>query len=257
MVSVGLLACFVFLIFRNQPFADPNLVVIARMILSLAIASLGALIPGFLNIGWSGNGIVIRAGGALGLFVLTYLFTPKVLQHDDNSKKPYPYFNVTVPAYAAITAYDPPGAFSFVNPKLRDFLNARLEDQGMFGMSISVPNQMTNDEEIKHLSEQDKAVIESESESNLTLVVRWTDYFANPQKYDPVDFAIYSFGSLDSFNKGFARTGFDRFHDTHIYVGFFQVFLVTSFVGTHFYNVQLVEPDPQRAAATYREMNNK
>ena len=39
-----------YLVVRNEPFRDPNLVVIARTILSLSIAVLGATVPGFLNI---------------------------------------------------------------------------------------------------------------------------------------------------------------------------------------------------------------
>jgi hypothetical protein len=45
-------------------------------VLSLATAVLGATIPGFLDIGWKGRGLAIRAGGALALFVLTFVYTP-------------------------------------------------------------------------------------------------------------------------------------------------------------------------------------
>src|SRR5208337_291670 len=64
---------------RNQAFSDPNLVAMVRIVLSLAIASLGATVPGFLNVNLKGPGLAIRAGGALALFVLTYFFTPTVL----------------------------------------------------------------------------------------------------------------------------------------------------------------------------------
>lgn len=68
-----------FLLIRNEPFSDPNLVVISRIMLSLSVAILGASIPGFLHVGWKGKGLLIRAGGAIALFVLSFLLTPKVL----------------------------------------------------------------------------------------------------------------------------------------------------------------------------------
>ncbi|PTY38580.1 hypothetical protein BGP77_11585 [Saccharospirillum sp. MSK14-1] len=78
--SIGVIALLVFLLIRNQEFADPNLVVIARILMSLAVAVIGATIPGFLNLDWNLKGLVVRAGGALALFVLTFISTPKVIQ---------------------------------------------------------------------------------------------------------------------------------------------------------------------------------
>ena len=66
------------LVLRERPFSDPNLVVLIRMVLSLAIAIIGGIIPGFLNISLKGKGATIRASGALALFVFTYIFSPKV-----------------------------------------------------------------------------------------------------------------------------------------------------------------------------------
>lgn len=73
LVIVGLVA---FLLIRNQPIADPKLFFAMRVVLSLSAATLGASIPGFLNLRWSGSGLAVRAGGALALFVLTFLYTP-------------------------------------------------------------------------------------------------------------------------------------------------------------------------------------
>src|ERR1700722_12762550 len=69
----------VFLLVRNQPIADPRLFFVLRFVVSFSAATLGATIPGFLDIRWSGNGLAIRAGGALALFVLTFVYTPDVL----------------------------------------------------------------------------------------------------------------------------------------------------------------------------------
>lgn len=46
---------------------------ILRVVLSLAAAAIAAGIPGFLNLQVGG---VLRAGGALGIFVLVYAFNP-------------------------------------------------------------------------------------------------------------------------------------------------------------------------------------
>jgi hypothetical protein len=81
-VSVGIVVLVGWLVLRNQPFADPNLVVILRIIISLAVAVLGATIPGFLQVDWNAQGAVIRAGGALALFVVTYFFSPYIVREE-------------------------------------------------------------------------------------------------------------------------------------------------------------------------------
>lgn len=76
LVVVGLA---VFLLVRNQPIADPRLFFLLRVVLSFSAATLGASIPGFLNVSWSGSGLAVRAGGALALFVLTFIYTPDLV----------------------------------------------------------------------------------------------------------------------------------------------------------------------------------
>jgi len=96
LVIVGLV---VFLLIRNQPIADPRLFFVLRVVLSLGVATLGASIPGFLNLKWSGGGLAVRAGGALALFVLTFVYTPdlvkdqngsgsQIIQHSEGSLSP-------------------------------------------------------------------------------------------------------------------------------------------------------------------------
>jgi hypothetical protein len=77
LVIVGLA---VILLIRNQPIADARLFFVLRIVLSFSAAILGASIPGFLNVRWSGGGLVVRAGGALALFVLTYVYTPDLVK---------------------------------------------------------------------------------------------------------------------------------------------------------------------------------
>jgi hypothetical protein len=76
LVVVGLA---VFLLVRNEEIVDPRLFFVLRVVLSSSAGTLGAAIPGFLEIGWSGRGLAIRAGGALALFVLTFLYTPDLV----------------------------------------------------------------------------------------------------------------------------------------------------------------------------------
>jgi hypothetical protein len=88
-VCLGLI---VFLLVRNEPFTDPNFVVAMRVMLSLAAAIFGATIPGFLKVSWRGAGLVVRAGGALALFALTFLYTPQVLPLESTSGPNSPIF---------------------------------------------------------------------------------------------------------------------------------------------------------------------
>lgn len=80
LVIVGLV---VFLLIRNEEIADPRLFFALRLVLSFGTAVLGATIPGFLSVGWSAGGLTVRAGGALALFVLTYLYTPDLVTKQD------------------------------------------------------------------------------------------------------------------------------------------------------------------------------
>jgi hypothetical protein len=73
----------VFLLVRNEPIVDPRLFFGLRLLLSFGAAALGASIPGFLNVGWSGGGFAVRAGGALALFLLTFVYTPDLVKDQD------------------------------------------------------------------------------------------------------------------------------------------------------------------------------
>jgi hypothetical protein len=77
----------VFLTIRNEAFASPDLFFVVRVVLSFAVAVLGATIPGFLEIGWKGSGLAIRAGGAFALFVLTFVYTPASIQGRSDAER--------------------------------------------------------------------------------------------------------------------------------------------------------------------------
>ncbi|WP_274024576.1 hypothetical protein [Vibrio parahaemolyticus] len=77
--AVSILAVVFILVLQKEPVSDPNIIVIVRIILSLAVAIIGAVIPGFLHVDLTWKGVSIRAFGALALFIISFFFTPKVL----------------------------------------------------------------------------------------------------------------------------------------------------------------------------------
>jgi hypothetical protein len=77
-VAVAIVGVVLYLVIRNKPFADPNLVVVLRIILSLACGVLGFSIPGFIEVQYNLRGFSIRAFGAAALFVIAYFGTPRV-----------------------------------------------------------------------------------------------------------------------------------------------------------------------------------
>jgi hypothetical protein len=83
--ALAIVATVIFLAVRNQPIVEPNVVVMLRILLSLAVAVLGATIPGFLQVGWNLRGATIRAGGALALFVLCFFGSPPIIQAANRS----------------------------------------------------------------------------------------------------------------------------------------------------------------------------
>jgi hypothetical protein len=78
MAAVVLLAVLV-VVLRNEPFKDPNIVLVFRIVIAAAMGVFVMVVPGFLHVEWKGRGLVIRAGGAIAAFVLCLVFTPKVL----------------------------------------------------------------------------------------------------------------------------------------------------------------------------------
>jgi hypothetical protein len=75
--GLAIVGVVLFLVIRNEEIAGTRLFLALRVMLSLAAAVLGGTIPGFLEIGWkTQRDRTIRAGGALALFVLTFVYTP-------------------------------------------------------------------------------------------------------------------------------------------------------------------------------------
>ncbi|ARO32338.1 hypothetical protein NXC14_PA00041 (plasmid) [Rhizobium sp. NXC14] len=79
--AFGVTFVAVMLVFATQyPNPTPSQLFTFVVVLGLAAAGVGAILPGVLGIEWKGPGGVpaIRAGGALALFVLVFLFRPTI-----------------------------------------------------------------------------------------------------------------------------------------------------------------------------------
>jgi len=108
--ALAILGLVAFLLVRNEEIADPRLFFALRLILSFGTAVLGATIPGFLSVGWSAGGLTVRAGGALALFVLTYLYTPDLVTKQDQRGQ------VTITAPGGIAAGEITNSSININP---------------------------------------------------------------------------------------------------------------------------------------------
>jgi protein O-GlcNAc transferase len=88
-----------------------------RIVLAIACAGVAAVIPGFLAVSMDAKGLVIRAGGALAVFVLVYFFSPARLVSSTSS--PVSQSNITatdrsIAAGGAITATAQPGGTAII-----------------------------------------------------------------------------------------------------------------------------------------------
>ena len=68
-----------YLVVRNEPFTDPNITLFVKAMLAGVLSVLAALVPGYLHVSWHFGGFAVRAGGAIGVFVLIWFGSPEVL----------------------------------------------------------------------------------------------------------------------------------------------------------------------------------
>lgn len=93
--AVLVVGVVLYLVLRNEPFSDPNLVVILRIVLAVSMGIVGATIPGFLAIDYTKGGLSIRAAGAFALALLCYFATPHV--NSLNLSLPAPKVAIDIP----------------------------------------------------------------------------------------------------------------------------------------------------------------
>ena len=87
LAALAVVGLVIFLLIRNEPIADARLFFALRLIMSFAAAALGATVPGFLDVKWKGAGLVVRATGALALFVITFVSTPDLVKADEHASE--------------------------------------------------------------------------------------------------------------------------------------------------------------------------
>ena len=83
--ALGLLVCLVLAILIPDP--SPYQQVVLRTILALCGGGLGVVLPGDLQVGGAIGKLRIEAAGGLGLCVIFYLLTPKILESAETSKR--------------------------------------------------------------------------------------------------------------------------------------------------------------------------
>ena len=138
--AVAILGLVFILVLRKEPFTDPNKVVLIRIVLSMATAIIGAVIPGFLNVGLTFKGVAIRSGGALALFVITYFFTPTVLplsKLEENTEKTKEAVNRIATKFDAVFVQ---AIFELPDERLE--IKALKKVLKMFGVSSSIQSQV-------------------------------------------------------------------------------------------------------------------
>src|SRR5262249_16422117 len=76
--SISVVGVVLYLVIRNKPFSDPNLVLLLRIVLAVAMGIIGGTVPGFLRIDYTKGGITVRAAGALALVLVCFFGSPRV-----------------------------------------------------------------------------------------------------------------------------------------------------------------------------------
>lgn len=79
LVGVSVIAFVMALILQGKPLPSPEFYRWVRILISFAIGTLGATIPGFLSVQYTTRGFGLRAAGGLALFIITYFSGPSVL----------------------------------------------------------------------------------------------------------------------------------------------------------------------------------
>lgn len=149
---VGLIS---FLVIRDRPFSDLNFVIFVRILLSLSCSILGAVVPGFLQVDMRKKGLVIRAGGALALFIVTFFFTPSVISSVYKPKVNSP---------------------SFVEENHKD--NHRNSQSKSKSLLVKIPDISSSSVNIEN--KQNESIHEDSSEYNKKIIEDFADRMCGP-----------------------------------------------------------------------------
>ncbi|WP_306116854.1 MULTISPECIES: tetratricopeptide repeat protein [unclassified Roseovarius] len=80
--AVFVFALVGYLAYRNEPFSDPNIVILIRIALAISVAVVANQVLGALHVRGKFGPITVRATGAFALGVISYFATPTVLPLD-------------------------------------------------------------------------------------------------------------------------------------------------------------------------------
>lgn len=131
----------VILVIRDEPIRSPGYYFVLRLVLGLSASLLGAAIPGFLNVDWSGRGLIVRIGGALALFSLAYLWTPGALADQNGG---HASFSQAKAADAVLVFLSSIGFIASIFPILLTALMLWLKARKSSHVTISVDGQHIN-----------------------------------------------------------------------------------------------------------------
>ncbi|MFT7619263.1 MAG: hypothetical protein ACI97A_002913 [Planctomycetota bacterium] len=141
--------------------------------------------------------------------------------------EPYQFYELHIPEGAEITESDPGGAITISDEKFSDFMDQVRGSEEVFFLRLYIP-----------------IAVEGDRPPSICV-------------YSPelISSTTYTIDESTSFKTGFFRHQFDRFSNVDITSGFFQCFHNWSFSGTHSWQLNPVEPDAERATATYQVVN--
>lgn len=138
--------------------------------------------------------------------------------------EPYPNYDLTIPVASEITESDPGGAIRIGDEEFMSFMDNICEKELVFFLRLRIPITVEGD--------------------------RPASICVQPQHQ--ISSTTYVIDESTKFDSGFFRHQFDRFNNIDVYSGFFQCFHNWSFSGSHCWQLRPVEPDSERAAATYQ-----
>lgn len=109
---------------------NPLLITTARITIAIACAGVAAIIPGFIHIDLSGGmAKVVRAGGAMAVFVLVYFFNPPGLISSTEETVPNPpsdYMPIVYDWLKIVDSGDYLTAYNNADPSTRENYSAEL-----------------------------------------------------------------------------------------------------------------------------------
>ncbi|GMQ48475.1 hypothetical protein VB10N_34740 [Vibrio sp. 10N] len=148
--------------------------------------------------------------------------------------EPYPYHlaRITLTEKLVIEQDREVVSLAVDGSEMYHFLQQQIEEQGIFFLSVELPWTLVPERvlvtDYQHVSEDGE------------------------NYYVPMESAEYFLPDLAGFEQGFNRKRMFRFSESTQYQGYYQAFKMHCFSSICSYQLRLVSPEPERAAATYK-----